>query len=395
MREGVLIAGLGAVSAAGADVASTLESFRTGRVRPTRAPDLGFVLGVPVFAAPVPVAPGRSRTLALALRAAREALSAAGRIDGLDARRIGVCMGTTVACQLNDVDFYAAFRASMPPAMEAVDRYLQGDLATVVARRLGFKGPRATVANACSSGTDAVGVAMDWIRGGECDAALCGGADELSRIPMSGFHALGVMSPDACAPFDRDRTGLNLGEGAGVLLLVSESAARVLNAVPDLAVTGYGAAGDAYHLTSPRPDGSGLEGAVRAALADAGIGSDAAGFINAHGTATRENDRIEGQTLGRIFGEGVRAVSTKGFTGHTLGAAGGLEAVFTALGLREGWIPGCAGFRTRDPEIPFAPPAAPVAVMGRYAVSTSLAFGGGNAALVLGRRGGGAAGGAP
>ena len=139
MREGVLIAGLGAVSAAGADVASTLESFRTGRVRPTRAPDLGFVLGVPVFAAPVPVAPGRSRTLALALRAAREALSAAGRIDGLDARRIGVCMGTTVACQLNDVDFYAAFRASMPPAMEAVDRYLQGDLATVVARRLGFK----------------------------------------------------------------------------------------------------------------------------------------------------------------------------------------------------------------------------------------------------------------
>jgi 3-oxoacyl-(acyl-carrier-protein) synthase len=397
MRERVLIAGLGAVSAAGPDAAGILDAFRDGTVRSTPARELGFPLEVPVFAAPVPMGKGparKSRTFALALSAARQALAGAGALRHMPSDRVGVCLGTTVDCQLNDIDFYAAYRAATPPAMDAVDRYAQGDLSARVAQRLGFTGPCVTVANACSSGTDAIGTAVDWIRGGECDAVLCGGADELSRIALSGFHALGVMSPSPCAPFDRDRSGLNLGEGAGILLLVSDAAGRRLDMDRALAVAGYGAAGDAYHLTSPRPDGSGLETAVRAALDDAGIGPRDVDFVNAHGTATRENDRIEGQALGRIFGEAVRAVSTKGFVGHTLGAAGGLEAVFTALGLREGWIPACAGFRTRDDAIPFAPPAVRTAVTGRYAVSTSLAFGGGNAALVIERRRPGGAGGA-
>ncbi len=397
MREGVLIAGLGAVSAAGPDVAATLDTLRDGVVRSTPARELGFALDVPVFAAPDSMGTRSarpSRTFELALSAARQALAGAGPLRRIPADRVGVSLGTTVDCQLNDVDFYAAFRAATQPAMAAVDRYAEGDLSSRVARRLGFTGPCVTVANACSSGTDAIGVAVDWIRAGECDAALCGGADELSRIPLCGFHALGVMSPSPCAPFDRDRTGLNLGEGAGILLLVSAAAARRLGLDGTLAVAGYGAAGDAYHLTSPRPDGSGLETAVRAALDDAGVGPRDVDFVNAHGTATRENDRIEGQALGRIFGEAVRAVSTKGFVGHTLGAAGGLEAVFTALGLRDGWIPACAGFRTRDDAIPFAPPVARTAVTGRYAVSTSLAFGGGNSALVIERRTSGGAGGA-
>jgi 3-oxoacyl-(acyl-carrier-protein) synthase len=386
MREPVPISGLGVVSAAGAGAAATLAAFRAG----ARAPS-AVRLGAdgpeyPVFRAPggenTVSTPG-GRTLELALRAAGEALASAGLAGAGPLPRAGVCLGTTVACQLNDLEFYRAFRATGRPPLEAVRRYLEGDLATVVARRLGFGGPSLTVVNACSSGADAVGIALEWLRSGACDLALAGGADELNRVPLCGFHALGVMSPAPCAPFDRDRQGLNLGEGAGLLLIETAESARRRGRAPGLFVAGYGAASDAHHLTAPRPDGAGLEAAVRAALEEAGTGPGEVDFVNAHGTATRENDRIEGATLARVFGPRLRAVSSKGFVGHTLGAAGGLEAAFAALALRERWVPASAGFATRDSEIPFEPLREAAAVAGGFAVSTSLAFGGGNAALVL------------
>ena len=300
--------------------------------------------------------------------------------------RLGVCLGTTVACQLNDIPFYAEYRATGNPSLEPVERFAAGSLAERVARETRATGPALTVVNACSSGTDAMGVAMAWLRAGRCDAVLAGGADELSPIPTVGYHALGLTSPEPCKPFDRTRRGLNLGEGAGIVVLERAESARRRGRTCDLFAAGFGGASDGYHLTAPHPEGLGLEISIRAALNEAGIEPADVDFVNAHGTSTPENDRIEGATLARIFGAGVRAISTKGATGHTLGAAGGIETVFTALALREGWIPPSIGFAERDEGIPFAPLTEVTPVVRRHALSTSLAFGGNNAVVVLERR---------
>jgi 3-oxoacyl-(acyl-carrier-protein) synthase len=289
-----------------------------------------------------------------------------------------------VASQLNDLNFYEDYRKTARPALGSVKAFLKGNPAEAVARATGANGPAVTVVNACSSGADAIGVAMAWLRAGVCDMAIAGGTDELSRIPICGFGSLGVFSSEPCRPFDRDRQGLNLGEGAGVLILETASSARRRGFSPNLSVAGYGAACDAHHLTAPRPDGAGLEAAIRMSLTDAGIAPADVCFVNAHGTATRDNDRVEGGVLARVFGSAVKVLSAKGFTGHTLGAAGGLEAAFTALALREGWVPASLGFENQDPEIPVAALRERTVVSGRWAVSTSLAFGGNNASLVMG-----------
>ena len=384
----VLITGMGVISAAGANLPATLDAFAAQRRNAGKVTLFATPLDFPVFAVrdfPGDTVPSRgSRTLGLALHAVAEALAEAKLGATVTGLRVGVCLGTTVACQLNDVDFYTAYRKTGAAPMEPVTRFLKGNLADAVACAVQASGPRATVVNACSSGSDAIGVALSWLQGGLCDLAIAGGADELNRIPLCGFGALSVVSSSLCAPYDRDRAGLNLGEGAGVLVLETTASAQRRGVTSRLRLAGYGAACDAYHLTAPRPDGSGLEAAVRYSLRAAGIVPDEVDFVNAHGTATRDNDKVEGAVLARVFGPGIRVLSTKGFTGYTLGAAGGLEAAFTAAGLREGWIPASAGFVNRDEEIPLGAVSARTPVTGRYAVSTSLAFGGNNASLVMG-----------
>ena len=187
------------------------------------------------------------------------------------------------------------------------------------------------------------------------------------------------------SPFDRDRKGLNLGEGAGILIMETTDSAKARGISSDISIMGYGAAADAYHLTAPRPDGAGLEASINKAMAEAGVKPSDVSFVNAHGTGTTDNDLVEGKVLGRIFGDDIKFLSTKGFTGHTLGAAGGLEAAFTAAALREGWIPASAGFKNKDDAIPVVPVMEETKINGRFALSTSLAFGGNNAALLLGR----------
>lgn len=386
-NEAILITGMGAISAAGNTIAETLAALEQGKrnagpvtLFPTRLP-------YPVFE--VKNMPQRrhldgQRTLSLALIAIEQALEDAGltRTEGL---RIGVCIGTTVASQLNDLRFYTAYREQGEAPMTAVDRFLKGNLAEVISRKLKARGPALTVVNACSSGTDAIGVALSWLKSDLCDIAIAGGADELNHVPYCGFGSLGIVNTGLCAPFDRDRKGLNLGEGAGVLVLERGAAAARRNKGSDLSVAGYGAASDAYHLTAPSPEGTGLKAALRTALAEADIDSGQVGFVNAHGTGTHDNDLVEGNTLAVMFGGGLKMLSTKGYTGHTLGAAGGLEAVFTALGLREEWIPASAGFVNRDNAIALAPVRERTRISGSYAISTSLAFGGNNAALVIAR----------
>jgi 3-oxoacyl-(acyl-carrier-protein) synthase len=314
-----------------------------------------------------------------------EALLDAGLPSKLPDSRAGVCLGTTVASQLNDIDFYRDYRSEGRVAIGSIDRYLKANLAEAVARVIHARGPSVTVVNACSSGADAIGVALSWLRSGACDIAIAGGADELNQVPLCGFGALGILSDSICAPFDRDRTGLNLGEGAGVLVLESEKVFRDRSEKPLLYLTGYGSAADAYHLTAPHPGGSGLEAALLKAMSEADIRAEDVCFVNAHGTATPDNDKIEGSVFRRIFGEEVVFLSSKGFVGHTLGAAGGLEAAFAAVALREGWIPASAGFVHRDDEIMLSPVTEKTPVSGRAAISTSLAFGGNNAAIVISR----------
>lgn len=386
--ECLSITGIGVVSAAGLDIPETLRSFDAGQRNVSRTdPDL-TPLDYPVFRVSGDLRnPSRSpsRTVQLALHAVDEALEGAGLGPRLSGLRVGVCMGTTVASQLNDLAFYRAYRETGAAPMDPVQRFLKGNLADAVAREAGAVGPCVTVVNACSSSADAIGVAAGWLRAGLCDVAIAGGSDELNRIPICGFGSLSVFSREPCRPYDRDRQGLNLGEGAAVLVFERRADAERRGRAAGVGVAGYGAACDAHHLTAPRPDGSGLEAALCAALGEAGIGPEKVVFVNAHGTATRDNDKVEGGVLARVLGTEIPVLSTKGFTGHTLGAAGALEAAFTALALREGWIPASPGFVNRDDEIPIGAVRERRTVAGRYAVSTSLAFGGNNAALVLGR----------
>lgn len=383
-----LITGLGSVSAAGRDLPSALESLVSGRRNSSPVTLFPTALPYPVFQVgdlgPHGAVMEGRRTIALLNMAVDEALGHA-RIRKTAGLRLGICIGTTVASQLNDLGFYRDYRESGKPPLQAVDRFLKGNPAEYLAQRLKTRGPVLTVVNACSSGTDAIGVALSWLKAGLCDMAIAGGADELNHIPYAGFSSLGILNPDLCAPFDRERKGLNLGEGAGVMVIERREPALHRGEKAHLFLAGYGLCSDAYHLTAPSPEGTGLKSAIAAALAEAGIGPEAIACVNAHGTGTQDNDLVEGKVLAELFGPAIKVISTKGYTGHTLGAAGGIEAVFTAAGLRDGWLPASAGFSTPDEAIPLQPLRKNSRINGNYALSTSLAFGGNNAALVIGK----------
>jgi 3-oxoacyl-[acyl-carrier-protein] synthase-1/3-oxoacyl-[acyl-carrier-protein] synthase II len=238
---------------------------------------------------------------------------------------------------------------------------------------------------ACASGADAIGTASRWIRAGRCDVVVAGGADALDRYPYLGFARLGNSSPERCRPFDLCRRGLNLGEGAAALVLEPLAAVLERGGRPRAILAGYGAAADAHHPTAPHPEGRGLRRALAVALAQAGLRPEEIGFVNAHGTGTIDNDRVEGRVLAEVFAAGVPVLSTKGATGHTTGAAGALEAVFTIRSLEERLVPGSAGFEVPDPECRVVPPARSRRVEARAALSSSLAFGGANSVLVFRR----------
>ena len=325
-----------------------------------------------------------SRTIAMAKTACEEALSEAGLSENLRGLRIGVVVGTTVGCMFQSLDFYRGYKNGNCSDMTPVKKYLHSDPALWIKNHFHFNGPFLTVTTACASGANAIGIGSEWIRAGLCDIVIAGGTDELDIIPYTGFHSLMLLSKSPCRPFDKNRNGLNLGEGAGFVVLERSDSLRSRHFKTDVFLAGYGTATDAYHLTAPHPEGLYLEKAVFRALHAARISASEIGYVNAHGTSTLENDRIEGKVLKKFFSSSAIS-STKGFTGHTLGAAGGLEAVFSVLALRHHFIPVNAGFEEEDPEIGFSPVTETRSFDGSYALSTSLGFGGVNAALIIGR----------
>jgi len=385
------IVGMGCICGAGDSVEGVISTLYSGRRNP--AAPVAFTAELseypPVFEvfsdlSRFAVHENHSRTTLLALAAIREALLQAELNDSvLKNVRVGVALGTTVGCTPNCESFYRQYRAGRMPNVSPITRFLQNNPAVAIAEIYGFTGPVAAVANACSSGTDAIGLAKDWLNFNLCDIAIAGGTDELSRAAYLGFNALQVTSNEPCRPFDKNRKGLNLGEGAGILILESEASIRRRNSRPFAMISGFATSCDAYHQTGPHPDGAGLERAIGGALAQAEVPAAEIAFINAHGTSTIDNDKVEGCVISRLFGNAIPVVSTKAYTGHTLGAAGGIEAVLTVHGLTDQKLPGTAGFETSDPMCKITPVDRPTDIHGRFALSTSLAFGGSNSALVV------------
>ncbi len=331
--------------------------------------------------------PDITRTGKLALTAAREAVQNAGLArDTFRGKRVGVCVGTTVGTTMNNEAFYRSYLKQEEPDMVNITRFLNSNPAAIIAREFELCGPCQTVVNACSSGTDAVGLAALWIDSGLCDIVLAGGTDELCHVTYNGFISLMITDAVPCKPFDKERKGLNLGEGAAMLVLESETTKWERGGRARAFVLGYGASCDAHHLTAPHPDGRGLRRAIAEAMSQGDISAKDIAFVNAHGTGTLDNDRTESLVLANML-PGVPFVSTKGYTGHTLGAAGAIEAAFTVACLEAGKIPKNAGMTTPDPLLPAAPVMEDTKVTGMAALSESLAFGGHNGVLAIGLEG--------
>lgn len=386
----VAITSLGVVTALGRGV----EAFWKGALSGERAfaPATRFRPSVPGVAAEIPpelldgAGPGCSPPATrLALSAAREALAGGGPLP--EPRRLGVVVGTSMGGNGAFVDWVGG---AQPPAGGRRSASLHS-IASGLAAELGARGPALCVSVACASGTVAVGLGADLIRSGECDAVLAGGVDLLSPFVYAGFDSLRALSPTGARPFDRRRDGLTLGEGTAFLLLEEAGLVRTAGRSALALLRGYGSAADAHHMTRPSPSGEGLVRAVEAALADASVDRSEIGFVSAHGTATRFNDRMEAAAFGALFGERAGRLPThsiKGAIGHTLGAAGAIEALLSTLVLERGAIPPTAGFEEPDPECALDVVSGRPRILApsvRFVLSTSSAFAGTNAALVLER----------
>ncbi|MFF3790730.1 beta-ketoacyl-[acyl-carrier-protein] synthase family protein [Streptomyces sp. NPDC001981] len=332
----------------------------------------------------------------LAVIAAREAVADAGLDPAVwDSGRVAVVIGSAHG----GLPFYdqqhatLAERGARRVSPKLAPLTVVNGAASSVATDLGARGPSQAVSTACSSGTVAIGTAHQMLRTGACDIVIAGGAESVcSRLLIASGCQLKAVStrrddPEAaCRPFDTHRDGFVVGEGAGILVLERPEHARARGATVRARIAGYGASSDAYSAVAPDPEGLGIERALRTALADAGVDGADVGHVNAHGTSTVANDLIEGTMLHRVLGDHPLVTSTKAMTGHTLGAAGGIETALTVLALQCQLVPPTVNLDAPDPAIP-------VDVVSKearpsvfdVAVKTSLGFGGHNAALVLTR----------
>ena len=333
-----------------------------------------------------------------ALAAAREALADSGfQVEQADPGRCGVSVssgigGIGITEEEHDRGLARGWDRVSP-------FFIPTGICNMAAGRVaidsGFRGMCTCPVTACAGGTNAVGDAFHYIRDGYADAMLCGGSEAaLTPLAVGGFTSMKALSQStdpnrASIPFDGERSGFVMGEGAGILLLEELDRALARGAKIYAEITGYGATCDAYHMTAPRPDGSGGADAMAMALADGGAEPGEVDYINAHGTSTHLNDAGETAAIKTVFGDHAHRLavsSTKSMTGHMLGAAGAVEAIFTALALRDGFIPATINYRTPDPEcdLDMVPNQGREAAI-RCALSNSLGFGGHNGSLLFKR----------
>jgi 3-oxoacyl-[acyl-carrier-protein] synthase I len=302
-------------------------------------------------------------------------------------KRIGVFMGTSTAGILQTELAYRErdrVTGALPPSFEYGTTHNSFSVADYLRQRLRLEGPAVVVSCACASSAKVFGSARRMIEAGMIDAALVGGVDSLCLTTLYGFHSLQLSSPLPCRPFDVARDGISIGEAAAFALLERPTDSMDGD---DVLLLGVGESSDAYHMSAPHPEGHGARRAMQAALRAAGLDPGAIDYINLHGTATPSNDRSESHAVTSVFGATTPSSSTKGATGHTLGAAGALEAVISAIALRKGFMPGGVHTTQIDPTLTAyyirENRHSPVS----HVLSNSFGFGGTNCSLVFGRAG--------
>ena len=396
MSSKVYIVGLGVISGIGNNVAEHLAAFereeagmaeisKLNTIHKGELPvaevklsneELIAITGLPV---------NSSRTSLLSSVAAKQALDDAA-IPDLNTFRVGFVSANTVGGMDQSEDFFVDFLADNSKGkLRHVHDHECGSITEVVASQLGIRDIVTTISTACSSSANAIFYAARLIKNDIADVVIAGGADSLTRFTLNGFNTLMILDKEFCKPFDENRAGLNLGEGAGYLVLVSDKVMRSLNRKPYGLLSGYNNSNDAYHQTASSPEGTGSYLAMKGALAKAGLQPGDISYINLHGTGTPNNDSAEGTAIKRVFDPFYPPMSsTKSYTGHTLGASGGIEAVFSVLALEHQIIYPNLRFSTPMSELPFAPVTSflkdrPV----KHVLSNSFGFGGNCTSLIF------------
>ena len=392
-RPEIVVSGLGIVSPYGVGVKSFWTGLAAGAcaIKPITLIDTeGFRARI---AAEVPAeamralgpSPRRARADRMALAAARQALADSG-LEGAARAQAALLVGAVGGGMLEGEQWYwGKSRGRSGSRERALRSVLPFTHAETLGWRLGLTGPKETVVMACASGAASIALGADLIRAGVTPAAVVGGVDALTHICFMGFNALRLLDPSPCRPFDRDRKGMSIGEAAAFLVVEDARHCRARGGRAHARLAGSGMTTDAHHITAPHPEGEGMIHAIRLALADAGLGPGQIGYVNAHGTGTPQNDRAEARALRDVFGDGgVLLSSTKSLVGHTMAAAGSVEAVATILALQHGLLPPTANLEQVDPEVPFdCLPVVARPTEASAALSNSFGFGGQNVSLVF------------
>ena len=393
----LLVSQFSIVSSIGAGQAATLASLRAGTsgLRPGALETVslptytGAVEGLADFRLPDAFAAFDCRNNRLAEMALRQdgfADAVATAVARYGARRIGLFLGTSTSGSLHAELAYQArdpVTGALPETFDYERTHNIASLMRYLSERLGITGPSFVVSCACASTAKTFGSAARMIEAGLCDAAIVGGADSLCLTTLYGFHSLSLNAPGPCRPFDAARDGISIGEAAGFALLEKPPAHADSEAVMLL---GVGESNDAYHMSSPHPEGIGARLAMERALAAAGLAPRDIDYINLHGTATLVGDAAEDIAVSTVFGGDTPCSSTKGQTGHTLGAAGIVEAIVSALAIRHGLLPGSPNTETVDPSFHSRYQIASEPARVDSVLSNSFGFGGSNCSLIFGKQ---------
>jgi len=380
------VTGYAVLSALGGTRAEHLAALAAGRtgLGPSPLP-LSFATAVGAVHTPLPDLPA-----ALEPWSTRIARMTAHLLEQIDEplrrarqrwrpERIGILLGTSTGGGESTERAYRKFLAdgTFPGRYDFLRQHTFGALLHVVRTLTGATGPAWMVSTACTSSAKPLASAWRLISSGMLDAAIVGGVDTLCAMTLTGFESLQALDRVPCRPFCKDRSGVSIGEGGALALVEREGDARVL-------IEGVGETSDAYHISAPHPEGEGARAAMSEALALAGCRAEDIDHVNAHGTGTRLNDAAEAKAIRAVFGSPLPVVSTKGFTGHTLGAAGAIEFAFAAYAIEEGWIPPSVGANPLDPELGLNVPHQLVRGRFRRVISNSFAFGGNNVSVLVG-----------
>jgi 3-oxoacyl-(acyl-carrier-protein) synthase len=395
MTSPVYIAGVGVVSALGSNCRENLASLKNGMagiaamnylqsVHKNKLPVAEVKMSNEELASLLKLPASYTRTALLSTLAAKEALESAA-IEKFPDYRTGFISANTVGGMDKTENFFPFFLADKTKGkLRDVVHHECGAATEITADELGIKDFISTISTACSSSANSIFLGARLIRQNILDIVVAGGTDSLTKFTLNGFNTLMILDQQYCQPFDENRRGLNLGEGSGYVVLVSEKVAKTLQKKPVCELSGWHNANDAYHQTASSPDGTGSLLAMKGALQKSGLQPSDIDYINLHGTGTQNNDIAEGTAIKTLFAPSYPAMSsTKSFTGHTLGASGSIEAVFSVMAIEHGLIYPNLRFETQMKELPFAPVTELKKQNITHVLSNSFGFGGNCSSLIF------------